>query len=134
MHNQPATTAMPAPMPQERRTTPTPAPLQARELLQRLSEGADLQLVDVREPAELTMAALQQTVIHLPLSRSSEWVSRIDALLDREREVVVLCHAGMRSWQFGCWLMDQQGFERVWNLEGGIDAWSVQADPSVPRY
>lgn len=121
-------------MTQEHPTPPTPAPLQARELLQRLSEGDDLQLVDVREPAELAMAALQQAVIHLPLSCSPEWVNRIDALLDRDREVVVLCHAGMRSWQFGCWLMEQQGFERVWNLEGGIDAWSVQADPSVPRY
>jgi rhodanese-related sulfurtransferase len=46
----------------------------------------------------------------------------------------VLCHAGIRSWQFGCWLMEAQGFPRVWNLHGGIDAWSVEVDPTVPRY
>jgi rhodanese-related sulfurtransferase len=47
---------------------------------------------------------------------------------------VVLCHAGVRSWQFGCWLMEAQGYGEVWNLQGGIDAWSVNVDPSVPRY
>jgi rhodanese-related sulfurtransferase len=47
---------------------------------------------------------------------------------------VVLCHAGIRSWQFGCWLMEVHGYERVWNLHGGIDAWSLEADPQVPRY
>jgi rhodanese-related sulfurtransferase len=73
-------------------------------------------------------------VIHLPLSQSDQWLAQLPALLDRDREVVVLCHAGIRSWQFGSWLMATQGFERVWNLQGGIDAWSVEADPSVPRY
>ena len=48
--------------------------------------------------------------------------------------VVVICHAGVRSWQFGCWLLQQRPDLTVWNLEGGIDAWSVQVDPSVPRY
>ena len=47
---------------------------------------------------------------------------------------MVLCHAGIRSWQFASWLLETQGLERVWNLEGGIDAWSVAVDPSVPRY
>jgi rhodanese-related sulfurtransferase len=73
-------------------------------------------------------------VIHLPLSQSDQWLEQLPALLDRDCEVVVLCHAGIRSWQFGSWLIEAQGFERVWNLQGGIDAWSVEADPSVPRY
>jgi rhodanese-related sulfurtransferase len=46
----------------------------------------------------------------------------------------VLCHAGIRSWQFASWLIDQQNYEQVWNLSGGIEAWSVEVDPSVPRY
>jgi rhodanese-related sulfurtransferase len=77
---------------------------------------------------------MAEPVIHLPLSRSEEWLEQIGELLDRERDLVVLCHAGIRSWQFGCWLMEVHGYERVWNLHGGIDAWSLEADPSVPRY
>lgn len=111
-----------------------PATLSARDLQARLARGEDLQLVDVREPAELELAALAQPVIHLPLSGSAEWVERIDELIDRERPVVVLCHAGVRSWQFASWLIETQGFSDVWNLSGGIEAWSVEVDPSVPRY
>ena len=113
---------------------PSPTSLRASDLKTRLEAGEPLQLVDVREPMELELAALNHAVIHLPLSQSAQWLEQLSALLDRDREVVVLCHAGIRSWQFGCWLMETQGFERVWNLQGGIDAWSVEADPSVPRY
>jgi len=67
----------------------------------------------------------------LPLSRSQEWIERIGTLLDRDRDVVVLCHAGIRSWQFACWLMEAQGYERVWNLHGGIDAWKKAGQPLV---
>ena len=112
----------------------TPTSLRARDLKARLDAGEPLQLVDVRESMELELAALSEPVIHLPLSRSEEWIERIGTLLDRDRDVVVLCHAGIRSWQFACWLMEAQGFARVWNLHGGIDAWSVEADPAVPRY
>jgi len=54
--------------------------------------------------------------------------------LDPDRPVAVLCHAGVRSWNFACWLIEQHGYEQVWNLEGGIDAWSMTVDPGVPRY
>jgi rhodanese-related sulfurtransferase len=40
----------------------------------------------------------------------------------------------VRSWQFGRWLLDERGYTAVWNVEGGIDAWSRLVDPSVPRY
>jgi rhodanese-related sulfurtransferase len=112
----------------------TPTPLRARDLKARLNAGEALQLVDVREPMELELAALAEPVIHLPLSQSEDWIERIETLIDRERDVVVLCHAGIRSWQFACWLMEAHGYERVWNLHGGIDAWSIEADPAVPRY
>jgi rhodanese-related sulfurtransferase len=112
----------------------TPTPLSARQLHQRLEAGEPLQLVDVREPMELDLARLNTPVIHLPLSESDRWIHSLRDHLDAERDVVVLCHAGVRSWQFGCWLMEAQGFPRVWNLQGGIDAWSVEVDRSVPRY
>jgi rhodanese-related sulfurtransferase len=117
---------------------PTPTPVTAADLAGRLAEaereGSGIQLVDVREDEELSMARLALPVLHLPLSRSGDWMERIDTLLDASRPVAVFCHAGVRSWHFGCWLMQQKGFPLVWNLQGGIDAWSVEVDRSVPRY
>lgn len=113
---------------------PQPLNLSASDLHSRLIGGEDLQLVDVREASELELAALSHPVIHLALSRSGEWMETIDSLLDRGRPVVVLCHAGVRSWQFASWLIEAQGFSDVWNLQGGIEAWSVEVDRSVPRY
>jgi rhodanese-related sulfurtransferase len=40
----------------------------------------------------------------------------------------------VRSWQFGCWLAQDQGYPEVWNVEGGIEAWSREVDATVPRY
>ena len=119
-------------------TSPAPAPaprsITARDLQACLERGEPIQLVDVREQEELDLARLPHPVLHLPLSSSSEWVGRLDELIERDRTVVVLCHAGIRSWQFACWLMEAQGYADVLNLQGGIEAWSVEVDPSVPRY
>ncbi len=112
----------------------TPRSLSAPELQRRLAEGEPLLIVDVREDRELEEARLPHPVLHLPLSRSGEWIPELDTLLDRQRAVVVLCHAGIRSWHFACWLMQEQGYGEVWNLQGGIDAWSREVDPRVPRY
>ena len=112
----------------------TPTSISASELKHRLDSDETLQLVDVREAMELDLARLRQPVIHLPLSQSETWIEQISSLINRDVPVVVLCHAGIRSWQFACWLMEAQGYEQVLNLQGGIDAWSVSADPSVPRY
>ena len=115
-------------------TMGTPTSIRARALHERLQQGEPIQLVDVREDQELALARLGQAVIHLPLSRSEAWIDQIDTLLDRERPVAVLCHAGVRSWQFGCWLMQEHGYADVLNLQGGIDAWSLEVDATVPRY
>ncbi|MEB3235810.1 MAG: rhodanese-like domain-containing protein [Cyanobacteriota bacterium] len=112
----------------------TPLSIRAQTLQQRLAQGEAIQLVDVREDQELELARFSWPVLHLPLSRSNEWIAQIPALLEHDRPVAVLCHAGVRSWQFGCWLMEQQGYGDVLNLQGGIDAWSVEVDPAVPRY
>ena len=53
--------------------------------------------------------------------------------LNREDEVVVLCHTGVRSGMVAQWLR-AQGFERAWNLQGGIDAWALTVDPTLKRY
>ena len=107
--------------------------IDAKQLAQRLATGEEFVLLDVREAEELALAALPG-VIHLPLSRSQEWLETLPERLSQEKNLVVICHGGIRSWHFGCWLIDTHGYTKVWNLEGGIDAWSVQVDPSLPRY
>ena len=91
-------------------------------------------IVDVREDQELALATFPGEVIHFPLSRSQEWLSSVPSRLGEQHAVVVLCHAGIRSHHFGLWLLEQNPGMDVWNLEGGIDAWSVQVDSSVSRY
>jgi rhodanese-related sulfurtransferase len=112
----------------------TPQSLSAPELQQRLQQGEPIQLVDVREDQELALARLPYPVLHLPLSRSQEWLGDLEQRLRRDQPVAVLCHAGIRSWQMACWLVEQGGYSDVWNVSGGIEAWSLQVDPSVPRY
>ena len=110
-----------------------PESVSAKQLAQRLEAGEALLLLDVREAEELALAALPG-VVHLPLSDSQNWLGSLPQLLGTDPNLVVMCHGGIRSWQFACWLMETHGYTKVWNLEGGIDAWSVQVDSAVPRY
>jgi rhodanese-related sulfurtransferase len=57
---------------------------------------------------------------------------RLDEL-DRDRPIVVMCHAGVRSRHVAAFLI-ANGFEHVFNLDGGVDAWSTDVDPKIPRY
>ncbi len=111
-----------------------PQPLTAAELQQRLNAGDTVCVIDVREAQELEIAPFPGPIRHLPLSGARQWMDALPDELSVATPVVVICHAGVRSWQFGCWLLQQRPDLTVWNLEGGIDAWSVQVDPSVPRY
>ena len=85
-------------------------------------------LLDVREPWEINTAAIEGST-HIPMSQVP---SRL-AELDPNAPLVVMCHGGMRSLQVAQYLAGQ-GFTDVYNLSGGIDAWSQEVDPSVPRY
>ena len=112
-----------------------PQPIQASELQEWLqSERPSPQVVDVREEAELAIAAFPGAVLHRPLSQSNAWLGTLQADLNPDQPVVVVCHAGVRSLHLGLWLLQQMPELEVWNLEGGIDAWSVHVDSSVPRY
>ena len=86
------------------------------------------------EEQELAIARFPHPVKHLPLSEAQNWMATLNEVLPQAGPIVVLCHAGIRSWNFGCWLLEQQPERDVWNLEGGIDAWSVTVDAAVPRY
>ncbi|MDP6834275.1 MAG: rhodanese-like domain-containing protein [Prochlorococcaceae cyanobacterium ETNP1_MAG_9] len=99
-----------------------------------LKESDQPVLVDVRESQELAISPFPAEVVHLPLSEASAWVKEMPKDLLGKKPVVVICHSGIRSLNFATWLIEQGSLGEVWNLVGGIDAWSVQVDPSVPRY
>ncbi|MFN4280070.1 rhodanese-like domain-containing protein [Thermosynechococcus sp.] len=103
------------------------------ELAQRLATDAKtLQLIDVREPAEWEIVHLPHFTL-LPLSAFPQWSPQIHRRFDPDRETLVLCHHGVRSAQVGHWLI-RQGFRDVKNIVGGIDAYAVAVDPTLPRY
>ncbi len=85
-------------------------------------------VLDVREPHELAVAAIEGAV-HIPMAQIPQRVGE----LPRDREIVVLCHMGARSERVTQFLR-ASGFDRAVNLAGGIDAWSREIDPAVPRY
>ena len=99
-----------------------------KELRERLDKGEKIFLLDVREPWEYSMAKIDGSVL-IPLGTLPQSLDQ----LDQSDEIVAICHMGMRS-QSATEFLFQQGFPKVKNLIGGIDAWSVQVDASVPRY
>ena len=89
-------------------------------------------LLDVREPWELQVAAVQPEGFELVAIPMNEIPGRL-AELPRDRPIACLCHHGMRSQNVAVFLA-RQGYTDVANIAGGIDAWSRERDPSVPRY
>jgi adenylyltransferase/sulfurtransferase len=102
--------------------------ISARELEQRLANGG-VALIDVREPHEWDICRIEGATL-IPLSQLP---SRI-VELPQNQDIVLFCHRGIRSMRALEFLRDQAGFTRLKNLHGGIDAWSLEVDPSVPRY
>ena len=98
------------------------------EFAERAARGERVRLIDVREPEEFALARVEGAEL-LPLSRFSEWAHA----LDREEEIVVMCHHGIRSAQV-CAYLAGQGFAKMSNLAGGIERWSLEVDARVPRY
>ena len=103
------------------------------ELAQRLSsDKSSIQFLDVREPQEVRTANIEGFV-NLPLSQFAQWENEIPNRLDPHAETLVLCHHGVRSAQMCQWLISQ-GFTNVKNITGGIDAYSILVDSSIPQY
>lgn len=102
--------------------------ISVKELKDRLDKGDKIFLLDVREPHEYSMAKIEGSVL-IPLGTLPTSLDQLNA----DDEIVALCHRGMRSADAVGFLL-QQGFGNVKNLVGGIDAWSIEVDPEVPRY
>jgi rhodanese-related sulfurtransferase len=89
-------------------------------------------LLDVREAWEVQLARISLpdvTTLHIPMQTVPQ---RLDELAEAQ-PIVCICHHGMRSAQVVAFLQ-RQGHAHIYNLAGGVDAWSAQVDPAVPRY
>jgi rhodanese-related sulfurtransferase len=103
--------------------------LTPREFLDRRERGEDMTLLDVREDWELEKAPVPTEIVHIPMGEISDRLSE----LDPKKETVVICRSGGRSAQVAQYL-ERQGFGKVFNLSGGILAWSRVIDPRIPQY
>ena len=102
--------------------------LNPAEFVAAQAAGESWQLIDVREQWEYDLAHVEPSLL-IPMS---ELHTRVQEL-EREQPVAVICHSGIRSAQVAAWLR-HLGFRRVANISGGIDAWSLTVDGSIPRY
>ena len=102
--------------------------LTPEEVSEKIKNGEKFKFIDVREPLEYELSRVEEAEL-LPMSRAAEWIGS----LEPEDEIVVMCHHGVRSANV-CMYLANNGFEKVYNLEGGIDFWSTTVDGNVPRY
>jgi rhodanese-related sulfurtransferase len=92
------------------------------------ASGKPFVLLDVREPFEVQRASLPDA-LHIPMRQLPARLNE----LDRDAEIAVLCHHGGRS-EHVAQFLSIQGFAKVHNVSGGIDAYAKRVDPGVPRY
>jgi len=102
-----------------------------REVKRRIGSGEKLYLIDVREPFERAQSSIDGSEL-VPLRSIPAALSQLQ-LRAAEAPLIVFCHHGVRSLNAVQWLRDQ-GIENCQSMSGGIDLWSVDVDPGVPRY
>jgi rhodanese-related sulfurtransferase len=99
------------------------------EFVRRRNSGELWALLDVREAWEIEIARIHHQTIDIPMADIPARIAELDA----SQAIAVLCHSGGRSAQVANYLA-QTGFDRVANIVGGIDTWSLDIDDSIPRY
>lgn len=102
--------------------------ISALELQEKLQTDFAPLLLDVREPNEYEFCSIKGSH-HIPMNSVPERLNEID----KEKDCVVICHHGRRSQQVANFL-EQAGYSKIYNLAGGIEAWSVDCDNTVSRY
>ncbi|HLH00698.1 MAG TPA: rhodanese-like domain-containing protein [Bryobacteraceae bacterium] len=98
---------------------------------QRLDAGEPLALVDVREPGEFQLASIPGAKL-IPMRNVPAELQTLEASAE-DSTLIVFCHHGVRSANVVSWLREQ-GVTNCQSMAGGIDRWSLEIDPSVPRY
>jgi rhodanese-related sulfurtransferase len=108
-----------------------PYEISPQEVKQRVDAGEKIKLIDVREPGEFQQARIEGAEL-IPMRTVPAGLPRLEAQAD-EALLVVFCHHGVRSLNVVNWLREQ-GLSACQSMAGGIDRWSAEIDPSVPRY
>jgi rhodanese-related sulfurtransferase len=103
--------------------------LTPQEFLDRRNAGEVMTLLDVREDWEVALAPVPTDIVHIPMGEIEDRIGE----LDPNKETVVICRSGGRSAQVAQFL-ERQAFAKVFNLAGGILAWSRVIDPRIPQY
>jgi adenylyltransferase/sulfurtransferase len=106
------------------------AEISPRELARHLENGQAVRIIDVRQPWENDVARLPDSLL-IPLNELPQRLDDVPA--DASGIVVLYCHHGVRSLSAGMYL-HRLGYTHVVSLKGGIDAWSCEVDPAIPRY
>lgn len=109
----------------------TPQEITPQEVKRRLDAGEPLQLIDCREPHEFALARIEGGEL-IPMRAIAAELPQLQSRA-AQGPLIVYCHHGMRSLRVVQWLREQ-GLEACQSMNGGIDAWSLQIDGSVPRY
>ena len=110
--------------------------ISVQQLAQKIKAAENFSIVDVRETWETELAGIQdERVALVPMSKVSEDGKNAfpEALRDPQAEIVVMCHHGVRSAKVAAW-MQQQGWQNVVSLRGGIAEYAEEIDPSVGMY
>jgi rhodanese-related sulfurtransferase len=106
-----------------------PLQITPADVKRRLDSGEKLRLIDVREPHEHQISRVEGGEL-IPMRSVPQ---QLESLRSEPAPLIVFCHHGMRSLQVVNWLREQ-GVEGCSSMMGGIDRWSLEIDPSVPRY
>lgn len=106
-----------------------PYEITVAEVAQLRANGTPVTLLDVREPWEVSTAAIEGA-LNIPMG---DIPTRANNSLDPDASIVVLCHHGARSLSVTAWLR-REGFDNAQSMAGGIDQWSREIDPKVPLY
>jgi adenylyltransferase/sulfurtransferase len=107
-----------------------PLEIDCRSVQQKLNAGEELLLLDCRETDEHATASIPQAKL-IPMSEIADRLGELQP--HQQRLIIVHCHLGGRSLRVARWLREQ-GFSQAQSMAGGIDQWSLEIDPSVPRY
>ncbi len=110
--------------------TEIPLEIDCRSVKQKLDVAGDFLLLDCREADEFAIANIPGAKL-LPMSEIADRLSELEP--HRQHPIAVHCHHGGRSLRVVRWLREQ-GYSQAQNMTGGIDEWSTEIDPRVPRY
>ncbi len=102
-----------------------------QETQSRMQSERKVELIDVREPEEFAAARIEGSRL-IPMQTVPENLQQLEAMAD-DADLAILCHHGVRSLNVAAWLR-QRGIENCFSVTGGIDRWSREIDPEIPRY